>query len=109
MTPAADLQLVSSEICSQQAIKEHTGRTEYTLVYTASYFGLEKTRFFKIRFSFMMVYWLKKTTSPCVQLTFSDVTTLWECWVWGGGGLWEHVDVLKHSVCAAGAGETTQI
>lgn len=60
MTPAADLQLVSSEICSQQAIKEHTGRTEYTLVYTASYFGLEKTRFFKIRFSFVMVYWLKK-------------------------------------------------
>lgn len=60
MTPAADVQLVSSEICSQQAIKEHTGRTEYTLVYTASYFGLEKTRFFKIRFSFMMVYWLKK-------------------------------------------------
>lgn len=60
MTPAADCELVSSEICSQQAIKEHTGRTEYTLVYTASYFGLEKTRFFKIRFSFMMVYWLKK-------------------------------------------------
>lgn len=42
MTPAADLQLVNSEICTQHVVQAHTQRIEYPLVYTAPHTSCDK-------------------------------------------------------------------